>query len=370
MARVLFWSEHFWPYIGGAEVFAAGLLPKLRDRDHEFLVVTSHAELELPDEDDFEGIPVRRLPIRAALAAGDVRALMRALQQVVRLKQSFAPDLVHANGIGPSLLLHLRSRPDATPWLLGVQQQLLDSQAAEASSLLRACLRSASWIAACSEAAAKQLRSLELGVAARSSTIFNGVEPPRSTPAPLPARPTVVYAGRLVPAKGVDVLLSAIARLVPAIPGLGLAIAGDGPLRSSLETRARELGIASLVDFRGWVEPEALPDTLNEATVVAMPSRQEGLPLVAVQASMMARPIVASRVGGLPEVVIDGETGWLIEPDDVDGLARALTEALEDPQEAARRGRQARRRALREFTLRRSVQDFDRLYEKLTRRNA
>jgi glycogen(starch) synthase len=370
MARVLFWSEHFWPYIGGAEVFAAGLLPNLRDRGHVFLVVTSHAELELPDEDDFEGIPVRRLPIRAALAAGDVRALMRALQQVVRLKQSFAPDLVHANGVGPSLLLHLRSRPEATPWLLGVQQQLLDSQTDEASSLLLACLRSANWIAACSAAATKQLRSLEPGVAARSLTIYNGVDPPGSAPAPLSERPTVLYAGRLVPAKGVDVLLSAIARLVPAIPGLSLVVAGDGPLRSSLEAQARDLGIASVVDFRGWVAPDSLTDTLNEAAVVAMPSRQEGLPLVAVQASMMARPIVASRVGGLPEVVVDGETGWLVEPDDANDLERALAEALADRERAALRGRKARRRALREFTLRRSVQDFDFLYERLTRRNA
>src|SRR4030042_5953155 len=99
MARVLFWSELFWPYIGGAEVFAAGLLPRLHERGHEFLVVTCHGEQELPDEDDFQGIPVCRLPVRTALAAGDLRALTSALAAVVRLERSFAPDLVHAKGV-------------------------------------------------------------------------------------------------------------------------------------------------------------------------------------------------------------------------------------------------------------------------------
>jgi glycogen(starch) synthase len=369
VARVLFWSELFWPYIGGAELFAAGLLPGLRERGHELLVVTSQAERDLPDEDELEGIPVRRLPFRAAIEARDVLELARLQRQVVRLKRSFAPDLVHSNDVGPSLLLQLRSRPDAVPWLVGLQQELLGSQTARAGSLLTACLRSASWVAGCSAAVTEQVRALEPGLERRSSTIYNGIEPPSSEPPPPPESPTIAYAGRLVPAKGVDLLLAAIARLAPSFPELTLVVAGDGPLRPELEARARELGVAALVDFRGWVAPAELPETLAGASVVAMPSRREGLPLVAVQAAMAARPIVASCVGGLPEVVKDGETGWLIEPDDLDGLVSALGEVLANPREAAHRGEEGRRRALREFTLRRSVRDFDLLYQLLTGEN-
>ena len=91
-----------------------------------------------------------------------------------------------------------------------------------------------------------------------------------------------------------------------------MVIAGNGTDRAQLERQAAELGLREVVDFIGWVAPDKVPELINSATIVLMPSRWEGLPSVALQASMMARPVLATSVGGLPEVVVHGETGLLV----------------------------------------------------------
>jgi glycogen(starch) synthase len=362
--RVLLWSELFWPYVGGAEVFAARLLPALHDRGHEFLVVTSHDYLELPDEASFGGIPVRRLPFRAVVARRDLAQLRALRAEVAALKHAFAPDLVHANGLGPSLLFHLltRAAPPA-PWLLALHQEVLPDQVGRADTLLHQALASASRIVACAEAVLAQARQVAPEIAGRASVIRNAVTVPAAMPAPLPfAPPRVLCLGRLVPAKGQDVALTAFAGLRRRFPALRLVLAGDGTARSTLERQADALGIADAVDFLGWVDPAQLPALLNTATVVVLPSRREGLPLVAVHAALMARPVVATRVGGLPEAVIDGETGLLVDPEDPPGLAAAVAWLLERPRDAERLGRAARARAREVLGWKRCVNAYEAIY--------
>ena len=93
--RVLFWSDLFWPYIGGSEVFASKLLLALRER-HEFIVVTRQDSPDLPLEDFYTGIPVYRLPFFTAMAGRDANEVMTLRRQVVKLKRDFAPDLIHS----------------------------------------------------------------------------------------------------------------------------------------------------------------------------------------------------------------------------------------------------------------------------------
>ena len=362
--RVLLWSELFWPYVGGAEVLAAGLMPALRDRGHEFLVVTSHDYLDLPDAASFEGIPVRRLPFRAATAERDLARLRALRAEVLALKRAFAPDLVHVNGMGPSLLLHLLTRAaHPSPWLLTLQTEVLPDQAGRTDTLLHQALASADGVVACAEAVLGQARAVAPAIAARASVIRNAVDVPAVAPAPLPLEPPrLLCLGRLVPAKGHDLALTAFATLRRRFPALRLIVAGDGAARSTLERQARALGIAAAVDFLGWVDPAEVPALVNTATVVVLPSRREGLPLAAVQAALMARPLVATRVGGLPEVVIDGETGLLVDPDDAPGLAAAVARLLERPADAERLGWAARARTLDVLGWKRCVDAYEAVY--------
>ena len=104
--RVLYWSELFWPYIGGAEVFGARLLDALRRRGYESIVVTSHDYLALPDEECYQGTPVYRFPFREVVQGRQMDLLLEIRHQVAAIKKSFEPDLVHINGITPNTLFH------------------------------------------------------------------------------------------------------------------------------------------------------------------------------------------------------------------------------------------------------------------------
>jgi glycosyltransferase involved in cell wall biosynthesis len=134
-----------------------------------------------------------------------------------------------------------------------------------------------------------------------------------------------------------------------------------------LERHAAGLGLTQRVDFLGWVESAQIPAVLNSATLVLTPSRViEGFGLVAMEAAMMGRPVVATRSGGLSEAVIDGETGLIVGKENSDALAAAIASLLDHPEVAAQMGRAARDRAQACFGWERHVNAFDALYRRLT----
>jgi glycosyltransferase involved in cell wall biosynthesis len=157
----------------------------------------------------------------------------------------------------------------------------------------------------------------------------------------------LLFVGRLRIRKGVEILLEALRGLRRKIPGAVLRIAGDGEHRGALERAAADLG--SAVTFLGTQSASQVRTLLHGAAALVIPSIYEGMPLVVVEAMDAGVPIVASAVSGIPEVVVDGETGWLVPPEDPEALARALEAVLMDPDEARRRGEAGRRRAAERY---------------------
>jgi glycogen synthase len=367
--RILFWSEVFWPSIGGVQVFVAKLLPALRAHGYEFTVVSSQESLDLPQEASFKEIPVYRFPFWAALGNNNLDQVIALRRQVMTLKRAFTPALVHVNIVGPSALFHLETIgaypiPSLVTLHGAHQAQIL--QPTGRDRLLGQVLHSATWVTCVSAASLAHARQLVPEIIPRSSVIYNGVEEPPLLPVSLPIdQPRLLCLGRLAPEKGIDVALTAFASIVERFPQARLIIAGDGPSRMDLQRQATELGLAQAVEFIGWVAPLKVPALLNTATVVVMPSRREGLPLVALEAALMARPVVATRVGGLPEVVMDRETGLLVEERDSESLAEALLFLLEHPEVAAQMGSAARRRVREVFSFEQCVNAYDALYQKL-----
>jgi glycosyltransferase involved in cell wall biosynthesis len=168
--------------------------------------------------------------------------------------------------------------------------------------------------------------------------------------------PLLGAVGRLVEQKGHDVLLRALAEL----PGARLAIVGEGPAEADLRARAASLG--DRVHWLGW-RPDGA-ECMAAFDVFVHPSRWEGLGLVLLEAMALARPIVASRVSAIPEIVVDGETGWLVPPDDPAALAGALRAAIDDPAEARRRGLAGRRRLDACFTVARMTAATTAVYDR------
>jgi glycosyltransferase involved in cell wall biosynthesis len=196
-------------------------------------------------------------------------------------------------------------------------------------------------------------------------SVPNGVPdrvPQTQTVAPQSAQLRIASVGRLDAMKAHDVLLRAIAQ----VDDTHLTIWGDGAERSALETLALDLGLGDRVALPGWVDDpsEQLPDV----DVFVLPSRSEGFPLAIVEAMLAARPVIATRVGSVAEAVLEGETGLLVEKDDVAGLANALRRLKDDAALRDRLGQQGRAIAAAEFTAQVMAQRYEQLWRELVAR--
>ena len=168
--------------------------------------------------------------------------------------------------------------------------------------------------------------------------------------------------GRLDEQKGFDLAIEALARLREHHPSVRLAIAGDGPERNRLATRACALGVDDGVDFLGIVDRDGVATLLRECTVVVMPSRFEGLPLVALEAAWAGRPIVAADAPGLSGAVVPEETALLVPGEDAAALANAISGLLGDPRRARVLGRKARALAVDRYSLDRCADEYEAVY--------
>jgi glycogen(starch) synthase len=366
--RVFFWTEMFWPYIGGIEVLSAGLLGKLQARGHHVVVVTSHLDgMDLPDVESHQGIEVHRFRFREPFSRKDPAGIVRVRKQLADLKHSFAPDLVHLHFSGPSAYYHLATaHVQACPCLVTIHTWLPEL-AGHPDTLAARVLESANWVTAVSRSVLDNVRRLAASVTPHSSVIYNGLESPGVTPVQLPWRPPrLLCMGRLLTKKGFDLALAAHAMLRTRYPALRLVVAGDGPARPDLERLAAELAGGEGVEFVGWVSPKDVPSLLNQATIVLVPSRwDEPFCLVALEAALMARPVVATRVGGLTEVVVEGGTGLLVPREDAAAMAEGIRALLDRPEYAARLGQTGRQTALERFSLDRAADAYDSLYRQM-----
>jgi glycosyltransferase involved in cell wall biosynthesis len=156
-------------------------------------------------------------------------------------------------------------------------------------------------------------------------------------------RPRVVFVGRVVRAKGVETLVAATA--LARTPGLQVLLVGDGPERPYVERLARRHGVADRVHVTGFVSHKRIPAVLRSADLIVLPSFYEELGTVLIEAMQVGVPAVATRVGGIPELVEHGTTGLLVEPGEPAALAAAIDTILADRELARRLGANAMRRA-------------------------
>jgi glycosyltransferase involved in cell wall biosynthesis len=361
--RVLFWAHSFLPNIGGVEIFAARLLPALRDRKHDFAVVTSGSRTDQRAKDRYDGIDVYRFPLQDVTSFRDIDSLTAIRRKIAKVKQSFGPDLVHYNcGADFGIFFYLTTASVCPAPLLVTMHGI----AGEFSPLASRLLNLADWVNGVSIDTLLAGRKLAPRIIARSSVIYNGLANSSIFPNRLPTDPPhVLYVGRLSPEKGVDLALASVARVVHLFPHTRMTIIGDGVARSDLERQANDLKIRGNVEFRGWVSPQEVQNVINEATLVVIPSRTEGLPLIALEAAFMGRPVVVTKVGGLPEVVRDGQTGIIVEPENASALAGAIEYLFARPSTAAQMGHNARVWAETLFGWERHVNAYDDLYHKV-----
>jgi glycosyltransferase involved in cell wall biosynthesis len=216
-----------------------------------------------------------------------------------------------------------------------------------------------------SEHNAEHLRGVLNGVPVHH--IPNGVPP--ASPGPRAHDGPLLFVGRLVPKKGVDVLIDACALLRAEFPELNLEIVGGGRLAEDLAARARRAGVADRTKFLGPQPPEAVDAAFRRCSLVALPSRidehgdRDGMPTVLVEALARGVPVVATDLVGIPELVRHGETGLLVPPDDPPALAAAIARLVRDPELARELAAGGRALVAERFDLGRSARLLRALFD-------
>lgn len=321
--------------IGGAERFLADLAtrPEGSDADHVIALLTPNPGLraffartgvKIADRG-----PTRENPL-ATLWRSLGPADIAWLEGVVRDEN---PDVLHAHTYASHVLAARASQRTARP-LVRTEHGIRHYRDPTCALLRRFSLEATSRICAVSGFVAGFIAARFPSVAKRVEVIHNGLDLSLWPPAePFTTSPfTFLVLSRLDPIKRVGLIIEAAAR----VPGIGLVIAGEGPERARLERQADP----ARVRFLGRLENPR--PALAACHAVVNGTREEGLGLSVIEAGAMARPAIAFAGGGIPEIVQDRHSGWLVHADSVQSLASAMAEAAADPVQAAAYGKNAR----------------------------
>lgn len=293
--------------------------------------------------------------------------------ELVRVLRSFRPDIIHAH-LPLAILLLTSVRRGTESARIATHHH--GDHFMTSGKLLHVAVDHGSGsrmdlIVSPSESVRKFLLSMYAYSPEQVVTIRNGwsgvpLHQPHAEPRLRQGPPTIVSVGNLRPEKGHLTLVDAFARVKEALPAAHLVLVGDGPLRDSIQTRAAELGITSSVELAGFVS-NVWP-YLSRANVFALASRYETLGVAAQEAMAAGLPVVATNVGGLPEVVQDGKNGLLVPPEDPTAMADALLRILLSPNTSSSMTSEALQTAARSTALE-MVDRYFELYQRLSLRN-
>jgi glycosyltransferase involved in cell wall biosynthesis len=348
---------------GGVETFVWETARRLADRGHAVTIFGGRGNVLRPHD----GITVLRYPFVAREAWGRMPPLRKSLNLLKLLERlSMATSALTDLRDGQFDIIQL-SKPYDFPIAALARRQntrvLYNSQGTDFYNGDRLFRRTIDGAFACSRYNAAMVEEhfhfpVAVSYNGFDETIFCQLAPAPSVKRRLSpdGAPLLLYVGRLVTFKGIDYLLDALALLNgPLAPRL--ALIGDGPHRANLERRARDLGIANRVQFLGAMPLDDIPRYHAASDMFVMPSTDhETFCIAACEAMACARPVVAARTGGLPEVVRDSETGFLVPPADAHALAERIGALLDDPRLCERLGANGRAWTLQTFTWDRVVE--------------
>ncbi len=288
--------------------------------------------------------------------------------KAVAAAKEFRPDLIHGHyvtGFG-FWTAHARFKPNVVSvW----GADIIDfPNGGFKRRLIRAVLRRATHITATSAFLKDTVVSLDGCLEPKTTVIPFGVKIPAEVTCAPPTPPVrLCYIKNLKPKYGADVLLKALALVRKEFPEIRLSIAGEGEMKPQLIWEAANLGLDDIVEFVGFVPNEEIAAFLQAHHMMVMPSvmDSESFGVAAVEASAAGRAVIASRVGGVPEVVRDQETGILVPPGDVGALAKAILTLAKDAGARERMGNQGRIYACENYDWERSLDSMAELYQRL-----
>jgi glycogen(starch) synthase len=340
--NIAIFASAFYPHVGGVEELCRQLSHTYRQRGHSVCILTNRWPRQLAAREEVEGVPVFRLAMRtpdAGFKSKITYRLTSALieREIAQILREQRVDLVQVQCVGNNAhYAACAARRLDLPLVVSLQGELkmdatqLFLRSAFARETLHTVLRQASYVTACSQQTLAEAEEFfGKSLAGKASVIRNGVRCSDFAgvqPWPHP-RPYILGIGRQVAQKGFDVLIRALAQLPD---GGDLVLAGDGPEQPALRRLAEELGIAARVIFTGRVNRARTAALFAGCALFVLPSRYEPFGIVNLEAMASGKAVIATRVGGVPEIVRHGETGWLVPREDPAELGAAIAQLLAD----------------------------------------
>jgi glycosyltransferase involved in cell wall biosynthesis len=388
LTRVLFLAESFHPVLGGGETHVRRLGAALVSAGDAATVVTRRAEPSWPAEEAVDGIRVVRVPPHGPGRTGKFLMLPAAVRAVVREARLHdvlvirgtrvlgLPGLLAARASGLPVVMQPETNGElsgeAWTWGKAWGKGPVGRLARGATALRNLWLRDADAFVAMSRVIRDEMR--EAGIPGERIVLLpHGVDTERFAPATaeaklalrrelrLPEGVLAVYSGRLLRGKGLETLLDAFAAVAERAGDLALVLVGSGEgqalsVEDELRHRVAAFGLGARVVFAG--RSDRVEDYLRSADVFVFPSVFEALGIALVEAVACALPAVASRTGGIVDVIEDGVSGRLVAPGDAAALSEALLSLSADPALRARMGRDARDTALARFDERDGIERY------------
>jgi len=343
--------------ISGSEAHLLSLLPQLRDAgwDIRFLMLHENepGAWEFARELEHGGVPVDAMPIRADV---DPFVFARVTAYLARKRPTILhTHLIHADAYG-----QVAGSIARVPVRLSTKHGFNEFREGRVFAIGdRTIAALAHDQIAISRGLARYLADTEGFTEADFEIVHYGIDagPP---PPPPDGRPSFLCIGRLIPIKGHLVLLRAFRAVLDECPEARLDIAGRGVLESGLKDFARELRLGDAVRFLGHVTPPQR--AIDDVSAVVVPSLGEGFGMVALEAMERARPVIATAIGGLEDIVRDGETGLLVPVAEAEPLAAAMLAFARDPERARAMGEAGRARAIARFPQERCTERTHEVY--------
>lgn len=306
-----------------------------------------------------EGISIESLDALGEWAGVTVPRLAARLR-------ALRADVIHTHNMRAHLLGTLAAGLASSPAVVNTKHGRVFAEGRLTSLFNRLAVARCGRIVAVSNDTANSAIEIERTPSRKVMVIHNGVDlraysPPDARPAGAAVR--AIHVARLSPEKDQATLLRAARLVADQVPAFGLDLVGDGPARGGLEALGAELDLGTHLTFHGSRDDVA--ELLRQAGVFVLPSLSEGISLTLLEAMATALPVVATNVGGNPEVVVEGETGLLVPSSDPARLAEALLALIRDPERGLRMGQGGRRRAEESFDLQAVVRTYERLYLEL-----
>jgi sugar transferase (PEP-CTERM/EpsH1 system associated) len=341
--------------MGGLEKVVLDLTRGLNRAIFKPSVLCLHERGPLASQFEAAGVPV------AALDCGQVPRWRMVIRLARRLRL-LRPPIVHTHNPIPHIYGTAAARLAGVPFLVHTKHGRNRPEWPRQVLLNRLASYLSNRVVPVSADAAEVARRIERVPRRKLLIIHNGVDMTVFRPAPGPGLVLrhVIHAARLNLIKDQKTLLRAARLAADAAPDFRLELIGDGPEREALHALRDELGLQAQVIFLG--ERDDIPERLQQASLFVLSSLGEGLSLTLLEAMACGLPVVATRVGGNPEVVVHGTTGLLVPPESPSALAEAMLSLWRDPGTARRMGQAGRRRIEAEFDLKRVVARYEALY--------